>query len=352
MQITQKPRRPPRARLLRAIYAFLLVLGLIGAAASNGYLLAWWLVGERWQWVAFANNFFPWWVMIGGVGAALALLSPYRRWLVPLYLPLLLAGTLLYGPRLMPRGHTAPASQGLSLTVATYNIHASESDPSAVARVLAALDVDIVGLQEMGPIHEQVIQQRLIADYPYQVLLPLRDAHHNLALISRYPILSTDLHRFLDYEAKVFEVHLNVAGTPVTIFVLHAARPQGFYLPTRYDDTQRDGQLAVLRNQFVRYAKGPVLVFCDCNMTDRSDAYRAMTRSLRDAFRDGGAGLGFTYPADLRVAGVTLPPMLRIDYIWHSAPFTVLDARVWPDSGTSDHFPVVAQLDLRTGESP
>jgi endonuclease/exonuclease/phosphatase family metal-dependent hydrolase len=43
-----------------------------------------------------------------------------------------------------------------------------------------------------------------------------------------------------------------------------------------------------------------------------------------------------------------LPLYQRIDFIFASPAFTVLAARVWPDSGGSDHRPLWARLRLLT----
>jgi vancomycin resistance protein VanJ len=115
-------------------------------------------------------------------------------------------------------------------------------------------------------------------------------------------------------------------------------------LATPYDDTVRDGQIETMRH-LVRQASGPVLVLCDCNMSDQSTAYHDLDRLLDDSFREVGQGLGLSatrFLANRRV----FPLMARIDYVWHSADFRAYAAFVADDSGSSDHHPVVARLAL------
>jgi endonuclease/exonuclease/phosphatase (EEP) superfamily protein YafD len=83
-----------------------------------------------------------------------------------------------------------------------------------------------------------------------------------------------------------------------------------------------------------------VLLLCDCNATPRSRQYTLLDGVLDEAFGAQGWGLGLTHPADPF-------PVFRIDYVWYTHDFAALDAKVWPDSGTSDHYPVWGRLVLR-----
>ncbi|RPI95550.1 MAG: hypothetical protein EHM39_11715, partial [Chloroflexi bacterium] len=66
---------PPLIRWLRAaghlIQAAILCYGL----AITAYLLARLAVGERWNWIAFANNFIPWWALGNVVVSGIALFA-------------------------------------------------------------------------------------------------------------------------------------------------------------------------------------------------------------------------------------------------------------------------------------
>jgi endonuclease/exonuclease/phosphatase family metal-dependent hydrolase len=75
-----------------------------------------------------------------------------------------------------------------------------------------------------------------------------------------------------------------------------------------------------------------------------------MTAHYHDSYREAGWGLGFTFPANGPYATSVfqwIPPLVRLDYIFHDAAFEAVEARVWPTSGGSDHLPVFAALALR-----
>jgi endonuclease/exonuclease/phosphatase family metal-dependent hydrolase len=96
--------------------------------------------------------------------------------------------------------------------------------------------------------------------------------------------------------------------------------------------------------------KDPILVMGDFNMTDQNPGYQLLTQVVRDAYREAGWGFGFTFPnphrADrpLSLGPVSVPaPLVRIDYIFHSAQLLSEQAHAICQGG-SDHCYVVAQL--------
>ena len=71
------------------------------------------------------------------------------------------------------------------------------------------------------------------------------------------------------------------------------------------------------------------------------------------AYRAAGWGLGFTFPAEIPYFGggsyapaffELIPPLVRLDYVFHNETFTTLSAQVGADSGGSDHLPLVVEL--------
>lgn len=65
---------------------------------------------------------------------------------------------------------------------------------------------------------------------------------------------------------------------------------------------------------------------------------------MNDSFREAGVGLGTSWPVS-RMRGLPwfIPPLIRIDYIWHSDHFRAVMAQQGPERG-SDHLPVLATL--------
>jgi endonuclease/exonuclease/phosphatase (EEP) superfamily protein YafD len=94
----------------------------------------------------------------------------------------------------------------------------------------------------------------------------------------------------------------------------------------------------------IRNSDGPIIVLCDCNLTETTTAYARLDQVLEDAFGEVGWGFGHT----IHPAGLDLR-LQRIDYVWYTSHFVPLSARVIAD-GTSDHYALVVQLGLPAGE--
>ncbi len=86
------------------------------------YLVARLTIGERWSLVAFANNLLPWLCWTGMALAVVSLLYRDRWLLVVLQLPAFLVFGIAYGDRFLPETAPPPPSNGLTLTVVTYNV--------------------------------------------------------------------------------------------------------------------------------------------------------------------------------------------------------------------------------------
>jgi endonuclease/exonuclease/phosphatase (EEP) superfamily protein YafD len=335
--------------LLKAAWNLILAAILLYGLGVTGYWAARLIAGERWNWIAFANNFVPWWALGGLIAGGIAAFSRWRWGLIALQTPGIVAFLICYAPLLLPHSPTAVASDAPILTVATYNIEAITSDPQRVLDVTAGLDADIIGLEEVGPVHAALFEKELIAEYPYQALYPKLPVH-GVGLLSRYPILSQELIPPFPDSMLYLRATLDVNGDLITIYVVHPPPPRQFISPLTYDDSRRDAEITILKNRYLVHETGPVIVLGDFNMTDQSDAYQIMDDLFDDTFRTVGWGLGFTFPDKIRSSIRIIPRLIRIDYVWYNAYFAASGIEVGSDSGTSDHRPVVAQLVLKPKE--
>jgi vancomycin resistance protein VanJ len=209
-----------------------------------------------------------------------------------------------------------------------------------VAEIVANLSTDVIALHEITPEQAQQIVPLVAAEYSYQILNP-SETGEGLILLSRYPIENYEFYQPLPGSHSNVRAVITVSGVPVTVYAVHLQRPRLVTFPFSYDVSDHDAEVADLRDR-LRAETGPVLVLCDCNMSDQSDAYQTLDRLLDDAFREAGQGLGFTFRFRR-----FLPFMARIDYVWYSDDFVALEAYPWNDSGSSDHRPVVATLSLK-----
>ncbi len=338
-------------RILASIQKMILPYGVL----TSLYVLLRATVGENWNLVALIDNFMPW---CAGTGVLLGLVIVVskRHWLVVgLQIPIVGMFLFIYGARFQTRAAPQPPPDSQVLTVATYNIFSKSSDVDRIIDTLNTLDADIIGLQEVGFDHADAMQKRLGEAYPYQMWFP-NNYNFGLGVLSRYPLSDSEVlvtyanyqgHEHLGLVRTVVELDDNVR---LTIYVAHPPVPspanyrnQRLYI---YDDAPRDNQMIALRDR-IQNEENPVIVLCDCNSTDQSLGYRALAEILDDAFKQAGRGLGFTVAPQPMGIPALFPLIMRVDYVWLSDHFGVVQAEVGSDDGTSDHRPVWAQLFLR-----
>jgi endonuclease/exonuclease/phosphatase (EEP) superfamily protein YafD len=239
------------------------------------------------------------------------------------------------------------APRGLMLTVMTYNVGAGLADPLRLIPVLRDSDADVIGMQELAPVQGEAIAELLRDDYPHQVLYPT--GIPGKGLLSRHPIRETML---LDVHPRRPDLRALVAAPEGELTAIVAHPP-----PPRFG---RNGALATtLGNEQIAAivaaatAGKPTVLLTDFNRVGWQAAYRQLRDAgLIDAFGSAGRGPGFTLPTRLsrlayrghRLGELPLPPLLRVDYIWHTAHFRARRAWIGAHAG-SDHLPVLALLD-------
>lgn len=338
---------PARLRLTfrRVLCNLLWAIASLYALSLLYYLSLRAIAGDRLWPVALASVFLPWLMFPALILLPLALWR--RRWATGALLGVSVAVFVwLYGelflPRLDLRFGAGPASgaRPVDLTFMTYNAYRVPAD--ALVKMLRASHADVIGLQELDRQQTAAIARALTDLYPYRVLY-LDERSHTLSalgLLSRHPIaqyryfyMSTgrpNIHAALDVEGR---------DEPLAVIVTHPPSPglgRGGYHIHELADDEITGLIPAATTG------APTVLLGDFNTSDQSDLYRPLRdAALVDAFRAAGWGFGFTWP--VRLGGVPLLPLARIDYIWHTAHFRALEAWVGPDAG-SDHLPVLARL--------
>lgn len=245
-----------------------------------------------------------------------------------------------------------------ALRVMTYNVNVETRDADAVIAVLERADPDIVVLQEMNPVVAEAIEARLGERWPHRIFFATFD-WGGTGIASRYPLEHRRDERLpgSSYRNPLI-VDVNLPDGPATVVGLHLTGnprdPAGWPGATSAAIAEREQR--ALEMVDLAAARGrPVIVLGDFNTTERSRTHALMERGFRDAWLAAGRGFGFTYPGGalrLPVVDAPLPTwLLRIDYVFASPHWRVLDARVAPWDGVSDHRAVVATL-LRADRSP
>lgn len=303
------------------------------------FFVAWNLLriwpGERIGLVAFVNYFTLWLALGLMILVVVALLLGDR----PLAIGLTLAAALM-GMRFLPNFRSLPLTRESlgQISVMTFNIHKTNPNPREIVDIILSADADIVALQETSQEMSAALVDSLAETYPYNTLGEDQFAEGQ-ALLSRFPV--TPLSPLPDYRYQKVIIEAPIGR--ITVLNVHTPKllPIGFR-----ESWEEQKEFVQALSHEVSRVSGPLLLVGDFNTTPQSENYALLSGALRDAFVERGNGFGFTYPASPKL-GIQLPfPLVRIDYVFCSRDFSPASARVVEQNGGSDHFPVVAVLDL------
>lgn len=312
------------------------------------------LVGDAWWWLAFLGNFTPFYfaALIGLL--PLALLARARRGVL-LMLPLALLGLLQFGRLYLPKA-SAGAGAAPTLRVISFNVWGDNPDLSRIETWLREQQADVVVTVELPPAWAQGENVAALAQaYPYQVRSVAQGQYWGSTLLSAHPVIAHET--FMLGEIPQQRIVVASGGKEIAIYGIHLYLPVGkaphLPLPANYitngifgyDDGQQRQQIAALIER-LRAEPLPYVVAGDFNMSDQSASYGQLAALLGDSFREAGIGLGTSWP-NAQALGLPrlIPPLVRIDYIWHSAALRALAATQGPYLG-SDHLPLLATLTL------
>jgi vancomycin resistance protein VanJ len=256
---------------------------------------------------------------------------------------------VIYAPRFIPRASVAAAPP--TLRVLTFNAGAGVGGgaPDGVLSVVQNAQADIVALQEVPARTLEMLRRTLNEQYPYQ------DASPDVVTFSRYPLADREAVRLRDasYISQAIDILLDDRVVHLTNVHLLRAGPRisgrrsVAAFVRDYEPGLIESQVNELIDQHIRPVQGSQLLTGDFNQTDWSVPYDRITRVLRDSFLEAGTGFGHTYPSSIDVGRMEIQvPLVRIDYIFHSADLAAVSARVGPNGG-SDHLPVIADLGFR-----
>lgn len=321
-------------------FIFNLIRSLFWAAmwlTALGFML--WIPLRQWPGddfrpVQFLNYFMPW-LLLGLIPAFAAATLARRQWLAStLALP---AAFIIfsYAPLFLPRTGLARA-ESTALTVMSYNVWRNNRDFPATAQAILGQLPDLLLLQEIDSADFEALQNELRHRYPDRVFHLAYERRMKQAIISRYPLTPQTASRS---QGRAQKVIVHAPGQEVMVVNVHFSQP--YYWQEHY------GEMVRLVND-VKSVELPVIVGGDFNTTDQSEVYQMMNRLLANAHWEAGWGFGFSFPADQRsFRGVTPPtPLIRIDHIFYSDHFIATAAGTLSDSGGSDHFPIMAELEL------
>lgn len=361
MQTSSLPASNRFYRALRTLFAVLITPYII---ALTLYLLLRLIFGDRFWWLSLLNTFAHLLFLPLVVLLPLAVLLRARGSTLRM-LPLVLVGGLWIAPYYLPKAAPEPAGQTLRLL--SFNVWGNNKRLDQLDNWLQSSDMDVLLLQEITPEYAEQYLPGLFQQYPYHN--KQADTEHWNGILnynttlSRYPIVdvqsvSLNVPDTSDPERIVLDVN----GRYVAVYNVHLAWPvrdsarlrlprilDGFY--TRvvfgFDDRMRNQQITRLIAHLQENEPLPYIVAGDFNTSDQSATYQQLATAMKDSFREGGQGWRGSWPVSgARGLPSLLPPLIRIDYIWHSSQFETVTAGLGPPLG-SDHLPVLATLMLK-----
>lgn len=321
---------------------FVALVGAYGLSVS-GFLLLRTLLGDDLLVISLVNNFAHTLFMFSLVLIPLCLLLRRVRVIV-LLLPPLLAFLLSYALFFVPRA-TSAAADAPRLSVLTYNLKAQAVNVDMLIAVIRDSGADVIALQELSIPAAARIEVELNALYPHQALHPQPEpAFAGQGLLSRYPIQSDD-YWLIHYGHQ--RVQLDVNGQVLIVYNSHPTPP--FFTHDFFSQghlQRKEEVIDIMRRVQAEPDDVPLVLMGDMNLTDQSTDYWRIAEHLIDTHREVGWGMGFTFPnfgmTNARLS--FLPPVARIDYVFHNASLFGVETRILPNTGGSDHFPLYVVL--------
>lgn len=244
-----------------------------------------------------------------------------------------------------PPALSASLQGGTPLRVMTFNIKSGLYGLEKVARLIEEANPDVVALQEvdLGARRSgQVDQPAQLAEATglrYQAYFQATTKSHGaygVALLSRFPLEGRSQYRLPvppGAEPRTLgHVVVHLGGQEVSLYVTHLIQ-----MPFR--DGARAMQTEVISGILAEDVR-PKLLLGDFNDFADGTALALLRTQLQDVFATVGQGPGGTLPLPL-----PFRPECRIDYIFACSCFVPRTSHVLRVKA-SDHFPVVAELEL------
>lgn len=235
----------------------------------------------------------------------------------------------------------------VTLRVLTYNIHHGEGtdgklDLARIARVIADHKPDLVALQEVdrktrrtGNIDQPAELAKLTGMHAgFGKGIDYDGGEYGNAVLSRFPILSTNVHPLPVKEgeerrcALVVTVRPRQDGPEVTFVATHL---------NHRDEAERVREVQAIHRALEPLNDGrPVILAGDLNARPQTPPILLFAHNWTDAAAGAPAQSSFTFPAT--------KPVRRIDYIMLRPPtaWRVIETMVVDEPVASDHRPVLA----------
>ena len=251
-------------------------------------------------------------------------------------------GVVAFSP--VPVGDVAEAPPS-RLRVMTWNVLGSaDPDPAALGAEIVRRGVDVAGLQEIEEAQARELEAVLRKLDPRWravwhatghdpggglLFTPPMEGH---AILSRYPLARAASRRLpqRDFHERILQrAVVTVGDEDVYVYNTHLCRTPAVAVLDRAcwarDQAGRTAQARAILRHMRRDGAAPTVLLGDLNARPGSRPIALLGRRMRDAGARAGSGA-------------------RIDYVFVRG--LVVERATTPQSGLSDHDPVVAELSL------
>ncbi len=333
-----------RSTLGVLLFAYVLVIVALQIVWRTG-------LGDTW-WTEVLNIFGLWLYLPLPFLLVAALFARPRALGALLVVPLLAFGSEYYSML----NWTPATPTGTAVRVMTWNILWDKHPLEPIVATIEAQQPDIVALQELGVTQAKELAPMLAQRYPYSAI----DAagFEGLGVWSRYPLGDIKPREERRAGCACQQMTVMVGDQQVQLINVHPEAPRYkmrhwrpmkqlpyFPIPVWFSTADQENAIQAIAEE-ARSTAQPLLVVGDFNVSDRQPNYAVLRRSLRDAYREAGQGFGLTFPnSNIPLGPFKIPPLIRIDYVFHNDDFAATAARTVADP-VSDHRAVVADLVL------
>lgn len=239
---------------------------------------------------------------------------------------------------------------GRTIRILSYNVHSCvgtdrKLDVGRVADMIAALEPDVIGLQELdvgrrrsgGVDQAEEIARRLKMDFHFHPALKLEEELYGDALLTAFPmrlVKSAALPSIGEPRGALWTV-IEVAGTQLQVFNTH--------LGLLRRDRLRQAQ-ALIGPEWLSHPETegkPLILIGDFNSIPSSAPYRLILQRLSDARQQTGRLAAPTFPARW--------PLLRLDHVFVGGGPKIVNAEAVSTPAArraSDHLPLLVTVKI------
>lgn len=231
------------------------------------------------------------------------------------------------------------------LRVMTFNIHSCSAGYEKIVETIAGAHPDVVALQEVdlgtrrseGQDQVRDLAERL--GYPFYAHIPattMKGGAYGMGILSLHPIAGIDtwplpVPRGMEPRVVARAV-IRLGERSISVWKTHLS-PMPMWSSLRTEQVIR-----VLR--LMEGDPRPKVLLGDMNDVASSKPIKLLLGQMQDSWLEAGSGAAGTYPLPM-----PLSPTLRYDYVLASKEWRIHRAFVIR-SDASDHYPVVADLEL------